>query len=295
LNDERDDMGYPELDRPDWAIDPELATERCVGFIREALKNAGCQKLVVGLSGGIDSAVSAGLAARAIGARNMLGVMMPYATSSEASLTDAAAVARTLDLPTEKVDITPMADAFLAGVPAADRIRRGNVMARCRMVILYDRSAREGALVLGTGNRTEGLLGYTTMFGDNACALNPIGQLYKTEIRLLAAHLGLPAEVLTKAPSADLWEGQADEDELGFSYAEVDRLLHHMVDQGLGLRQLESLGFAADMVEKVRRRMRAMAFKRLPAPVAVMPDRMDPDAGPAGQDDSDGFKDGGFH
>jgi NAD+ synthase len=145
------------------------------------------------------------------------------------------------------------------------------------MIVLYDCSARDDALVLGTGNRTEGLLGYTTMYGDNACALNPLGQLYKTEVRLLAADFGLPRAVLDKAPSADLWAGQADEDELGIRYAEVDRLLHHLVDEGLGERQLAALGFAPSLITRIVTRVRAMAFKRRLPPVAAMPGRVDPD------------------
>jgi NAD+ synthase len=197
---------------------------------------------------------------------------------------------------TEKVDITPLANPFLDSIPTDQQVRRGNIMARCRMMVLYDRSARDGSLVLGTGNRTEGLLGYTTMFGDNACALNPIGQLYKTEVRLLSAWLELPASVLTKAPSADLWEGQSDEDELGFTYAEVDHLLHHMIDEGLADRQLASLGFDVEMVTRVRQRVRAMAFKRQLAPVAAMEGRPDPDARVGAPEETvDDFKDGGFH
>ena len=222
--------------------------------------------------------------------------MMPYATSSAASLVDAAAVAENLGVKAEKVEITPMADAFLKDAPADARLRRGNVMARCRMIVLYDRSARDAALVLGTGNRTEDLLGYTTMYGDNACALNPLAKLYKTEVRLLAAHLGLPEAVLTKAPSADLWEGQSDEDELGFTYAEVDNLLHHMFDEGLGHKQLASMGFDVTLVQKVTDRVRAMAFKRNPAPVALFEGRPSPDQ-PAAADSSVpvDYKDGGFH
>ncbi len=285
-----------ELEHPDWAVEPEEAADRCTGFIRAILEAAGRESLVVGLSGGIDSAVSAGLAVRALGADKVLGVMMPYATSSSASVDDAAAVAAVLGMKTEKIDITPMADAFLGDIPAGDLIRCGNVMARCRMIVLYDISARDGSLVLGTGNRTEDLLGYTTMYGDNACALNPLGQLYKTEIRLLAKHLGLPEAVLTKAPSADLWEGQADEDELGYTYTEVDRLLVHMVDHGLGPKRLETLGFAAALVDKVAGRVKAMAFKRSAPPVAVFSGRSDPDGestvpAPAGES----FTDGGFH
>lgn len=278
---------------PVWAIPPADAAEKCTTFLREGLAAAGRESLVVGLSGGIDSAVAAGLAVKALGPERVLGVMMPYATSSAASLTDAADVAQALGLRTETVPVTPMADAFLQDIPAEDRVRRGNVMARCRMIVLYDRSARDGSLVLGTGNRTEGLLGYTTLYGDNACALNPIGQLYKTEIRLLAAWLGLPEAVLNKAPSADLWEGQADEDELGFSYAEADHLLHHLVDQQLGARRMQALGFAPELVGKIRERMQAMAFKRALPPMAAMPGRRDPDtlSATAGQS----YPDGGFH
>lgn len=286
-----------ELPRPEWALDPAPAADRCAEFIRAVLDRSGHGRLVVGLSGGIDSAVAAGLAARAIGAQNLLGILMPYATSSAASVADAQAVAETLGMPIETEPVTPMADAFLAGIPATEKVRRGNVMARCRMIVLYDRSVREQALVLGTGNRTEGLLGYTTMYGDNACALNPVGQLYKTEIRLLSRWLGLPEALLRKAPSADLWEGQADEDELGVTYAEVDRLLHHMVDRGLGRQQLASLGFAPDLVDRIARRVRGMAFKRQTPPVAQIPGRVDPDRAeiPALAEEGGGFADGGFH
>lgn len=288
-----------ELDHPDWAVEPAEAVDKCATFIRATLEAAGRDSLVIGLSGGIDSAVSAGLAARALGADKVLGVMMPYASSSAASVDDAEAVAAAVGMKTEKIEITSMADSFLADIPASDLIRRGNVMARCRMIVLYDISARDGSLVLGTGNRTEDLLGYTTMYGDNACALNPLGQLYKTEIRLLARELGLPRSVLTKAPSADLWEGQADEDELGYTYAEVDRLLVHMIDQDLGPRQLEALGFTGDLIDRVAGRVRAMAFKRAGAPVAEFPGRIDPDDQEAGSVDSEpggeAFTDGGFH
>lgn len=272
----------PHEPAPAWALAPAEVRARCRDFLREGLQASGRAGLVVGLSGGIDSAVAAALAVEALGADRVRGFMLPYATSSAASLTDAAAVAACLGLAVEKVDITPMADAFLAAIPAEARLRRGNVMARCRMIVLYDRSAQHDALVLGTGNRTESLLGYTTMYGDNACALNPIGQLYKTEVRLLAADFGLPSAVLAKAPSADLWAGQSDEDELGVSYAEVDRLLRHLVDEGLGERQLASLGFAPELVARIAARVRAMAFKRNLPPVAAMPGRVDPDAGAAG-------------
>jgi NAD+ synthase len=255
------------LDRPDWALDPTRATDQCASFIAETVAGAGLDGVVVGLSGGIDSAVAAALAVRALGPGKVHGVCLPYKTSNPDSLADGLAVAENLGLPAETVEITPFVDAFLAQRPDADAIRRGNVMARARMIVLFDTSQRLGRLVLGTGNRTEWLLGYTTLHGDEACGLNPVGQLYKTEIRLLADHLGLPRQVLTKRPSADLWEGQADEDELGFSYAEADRLLHHLVDEGLQPRQLAALGFAPAVIDRVAGRMRAQAFKRLAPPV----------------------------
>ncbi|MBM4129804.1 NAD+ synthase [bacterium] len=267
----------PAPDAP-WVLPPGLVRARCLDFLRSELAASGRSGLVIGLSGGIDSAVAAALAVEALGAERVRGCLLPYATSSAASVTDAQAVAASLGLTVELLDITPMADAFLAGIPGAERVRRGNVMARCRMIVLYDRSAAHDALVLGTGNRTESLLGYTTLYGDNACGLNPLGQLYKTEVRLLAADYGLPAAVRTKAPSADLWAGQSDEDELGVTYAEVDRLLHHLVDEGLGERRLASLGFAPALVARVSARVRAMAFKRRLPPVAAMPGRADPDA-----------------
>lgn len=256
-----------ENERPAWAIDPLRAARECAAFVRETVSRADATGVVLGLSGGIDSAVAAALAVQGLGAGGVLGVTMPYRTSASSSLADARLVADHLGIATEHADITATVDAFLADRPDADAIRRGNVMARARMLTLFDISRRDGRLVLGTGNRTEWLLGYTTLHGDAACGLNPIGQLYKTEIRLLADHLGLPREVLAKRPSADLWEGQADEDELGFTYAEADGLLHFLVDEHLAPRQLASLGFAPALVEKVATRMRAMAFKRVLPPV----------------------------
>ena len=263
-------------ERPEWAIDPVTAITRCTAFIGDTLAATGHDGVVVGLSGGIDSAVSAALAVRALTAAQVLGVKLPYATSSPDSLADADAVARNLGIATERVDITAMVDAYLETAGAADTLRRGNVMARVRMTVLYDLSARDRRLVLGTGNRTEDLLGYTTHHGDNASALNPIGQLYKTEIRMLAAQLGLPAALLVKAPSADLWVGQADEDELGFTYAEADRLLHFLIDERLGPRQIEALGFSRGLIDTIAAKVAAMAFKRSPTPVAVFPGRLDP-------------------
>ncbi|HPF35142.1 MAG TPA: NAD+ synthase [Candidatus Krumholzibacteria bacterium] len=262
----------------DWIIPAPQAAQGCCDFLRETMAASGLRRVVIGLSGGIDSAVSAGLAVRALGAENVHGVYLPYRTSAPESLADAQAVAAKLGITSELREITPMADAFLADVPADAAVRRGNVMARCRMIVLYDVSARERALVLGTGNRTETLLGYATLHGDAAFALNPLGDLYKEEVRALARFLELPAAVLDKSPSADLWEGQTDEDELGYSYADADRVLHFMIDEGLGDAQLRSLGFSAALLADVRARVRAQAFKWLPVPYARVLDRPMPDA-----------------
>jgi len=251
---------------PEWALDIAAATERCAGFITGTLAASGRHGLVLGLSGGIDSAVAAGLAVKALGPERVHAIRMPYKTSNQNSLDDAQAVASCLGLQADTVDISPVVDAFLARVSDADPVRRGNVMARVRMITLFDASQARKSLVLGTGNRTEWLLGYTTLHGDEACGLNPVAQLYKTEIRLMAEHLGLPAAVIDKAPSADLWDGQSDEDELGFTYADADTLLHHMVDEGLEARQLETLGYAPALIEKVAGRMRSQSFKRVSPP-----------------------------
>jgi NAD+ synthase len=262
---------------PDWVIPPGTAVAAAERFVAEQVAQAGADGVVVGLSGGVDSAVAAALAVRGLGPQRVRGIFLPYRSSHPSSLIDAQAVAETLGVATELVEITPLVDAWSGLQPDADHRRRGNVMARARMLLLYDLSQRDGRLVLGTGNRSEWLLGYTTLHGDSACAFNPLGGLYKTEVRLLAAHLGLPEGVRSKPPSADLWHGQTDEDELGFTYAEADRLLHHLVDERLGERQLAALGFAPELVDRVRARLRAMAFKRLPAPVLSFPGRRDPD------------------
>ena len=233
-----------------------------VGFLDAEVRKVGLARAVLGLSGGIDSAVSAAIAARALGPENVLGVMMPYAASSPESVADAKAVAANLGIETLLVDITPQVDAYFALFPDASKLRRGNKMARERMTILYDHSAVRGALVIGTSNKTELLLGYGTLYGDMASALNPIGDLYKTQVWGLARHLGLPASVIDKAPTADLWSGQTDEHELGFSYHEVDRLLFRMIDERCSTDELLDLGFEAAFVEKVARMVRTSQFKR---------------------------------
>jgi NAD+ synthase len=256
------------------AVDPALAVQVIVGFIRRQLEQAGFSRLVVGLSGGVDSATVAFLAARAVGPDDLLTVRMPYRTSSEASETDAMRVVTALGCRTERVDITPMVDPMLALIsdddPTALNIRRGNVMARQRMIVLYDRSAVFDALVVGTSNKTEALLGYGTLHGDMAAALAPIGDLYKTQLRGVAGELGVPEEVVAKPPSADLWPGQTDEAELGSSYDLLDRALYALVDRRWTVDRCVRAGLPRDLVEWVGRRVARMEFKRQLPPVAKL-------------------------
>lgn len=231
-------------------------------FIAREVGRVGVARVVLGLSGGVDSAVSAALAARALGAENVLGVMMPYRSSSKESLADANTVASALKIDTMIVEITEQIDAYFAKFSDASERRRGNKMARERMTILYDQSAARSALVLGTSNKTELLLGYGTLYGDMASAVNPIGDLYKTQVWTLAEHLKLPKSVIRKAPTADLWEGQTDEAELGFGYHDVDRLLYRLVDERASRAELLELGFQADFVDRVRGLVQSSQFKR---------------------------------
>lgn len=256
------------------AIEPAQAVEVIVGFIRSQMQQTGFTRLVVGLSGGVDSAAVAYLAARAIGADNLLAIRMPYRTSSEASETDALRVVEDLGCRTERIEITPMVEPMLELIsgedPAATNVRRGNVMARQRMIILYDRSAAFDALVIGTSNKTEALLGYGTLHGDMAAALQPIGDLYKTQLRAVARELGVPEEVVAKPPSADLWPGQTDEGELGRSYDALDRVLFALVDRRWTIDRCVTAGLERSLVEWVAARVARMEFKRQLAPVAKL-------------------------
>lgn len=256
------------------AVEPAQAVEVIVNFISSQMAQAGFERLIVGLSGGVDSATVAFLAARAIGPDNLLAVRMPYRTSSEASETDALRVVEALGCRTERVEITPMVDPMLELIAgddeAAINVRRGNVMARQRMIVLYDRSAAWDALVSGTSNKTEALLGYGTLFGDMAGALQPIGDLYKTQLRAVARELGVPEEVVAKAPSADLWPGQTDEGELGRSYDALDRALFALVDRRWTIDRCVSAGLDRGLVEWVARRVAQMEFKRQLPPVAKL-------------------------
>jgi NAD+ synthase len=255
-------------------IDPELVRKILVGFIRDELGKAGFRRAVIGLSGGIDSSTSCFLAAEALGPENVLALRMPYRTSSRDSLEDAQTVIEMLGVHSDTVDITPMVDPLFARFPDMDQRRRGNAMARMRMIVLYDRSEAWKGLVIGTGNKTEGLLGYTTLYGDSACAINPIGDLYKTQVRQLAAALGVPERIRLKPPTADLWAGQTDEGEMGFTYADVDQVLYLLFDARYSIEETVALsGFPRPFVEEVWRRVQRAQYKRQPPIIAKLSTR----------------------
>jgi len=242
-------------------------------FVRDETRNAGFQKGLIGLSGGVDSAVVAFLTAEALGKENTLGVFMPYRTSNPQSGEDAELVATSLGIRTERVDISPMVDPYLSREEGMDRIRAGNIMARQRMIVLYDISARDRSLVIGTSNKTELLLGYGTLFGDMVCAINPLGDLYKSQVWQLAETLGIPASIIRKKPSADLWEGQTDEGEFGFTYASVDYLLYLMIDERRTDVELRAAGFEDTFIAKVRSMVMNSQFKRRPPIIAKISHR----------------------
>jgi NAD+ synthase len=199
----------------------------------------------------------------------VLAVLMPYRTSSPESRADAEAVVADLGCASELVDISRIVDGYFEpDRTEASPLRRGNFMARARMMVLYDHSVTWGGLVIGTGNKTETLIGYSTLWGDSASAFNPIGDLYKSQIRQLSVAIGVPGAIITKAPSADLWPGQTDEAEVGFSYAEVDRMLFRLVDRRLSLDEVVADGFERELVERVDRMVAGSEFKRQVPPIA---------------------------
>ena len=254
-------------------INTDLARKILTGFIRTELQRVGFSKAVIGLSGGIDSALSCYLAVDALGAENVLAVRMPYTSSSQDSLDDAAEVIAELGIPSLTIPIGDIVDSLYAQFPEANNMRRGNAMARSRMIILFDQSEAFGGLVIGTSNKTENLLGYSTIYGDSACAINPIGDLYKAQVLQLSEALGIPASIVHKPPSADLWVGQTDEEELGFTYAEADKLLYLLVDRRYSPEECVTAGFAQEFVSQVVQRVRRNHFKRVMPPIAKLSNR----------------------
>lgn len=257
----------------DLTINPDLARKILTGFIKSELTRAGFSRAVVGLSGGIDSALSCVLATEALGPENVLAVRMPYRSSSPESLDHAQLVIEQFKVQSETIEITDMVDGLISRAPEMSKTRKGNIMARARMIVLYDLSEVFKGLVVGTGNKTEILLGYSTLWGDSASALNPIGDLYKGQVRQLARALNIPAVIIDKAPSADLWAGQTDEGELGFTYDEVDKLLFLLVDQRYSPEECVEAGFERAFVDQVVFRIRRSQFKRMLPPIAKVSNR----------------------
>jgi NAD+ synthase len=245
----------------EFKIKPKDIEEKLINFISRTVRAKGFDKVIIGLSGGLDSSTVACLAKKALGEDNVIAVIMPYGRLSQPGERDGKKLARMLRLKTEYVDISHMVDAYFSKVKYMDNVRKGNKMARERMSILYDLSKKYNALVIGTSNKTEILLGYGTLYGDTACALNPIGGLYKTQLKPLAKYLGLPAYIRDKVPTAGLWHGQTDEDELGYRYKDIDRLLFFMVDKRLTDRQLLKKGFSRKFVSDIRKRIKDNRFK----------------------------------
>jgi len=245
-----------------------MVKELLVKFLRDETKNAGFHRGVLGLSGGVDSAVSASLTAEALGKENTIAVIMPYRTSNPRSVEDAQLVVDRLKIRSEMIDISAMVDAYCEMRKVSDKVRRGNVMARMRMIALYDVSAKEEALVIGTSNKTELMVGYGTLFGDTASAINPLGDLYKTQVWQLAGELGIPKSIIEKTPSADLWEGQSDEGDLGCTYAELDSLLFRLVDERRNDDELRKFDFNPEFVARVKGLIQKNQFKRRPPLIA---------------------------
>jgi NAD+ synthase len=263
-------MAEPEIS---LEINPDLARRLLVDFLRSEIHRAGFERGVVGLSGGVDSSLACFLAAEALGPENVLAVRMPYKTSSPDSYEHGQLVVQATGVQEITIPITDMVDPLFLRFPEADSVRQGNVMARARMIVLFDQSAATRGLVIGTGNKTEILLGYTTLYGDSACALNPLGDLYKTQVRQLAHAVGVPEVIVAKPPSADLWAGQTDEGELGFTYADVDRLLLLLVDNRYSPQACVDTGFDRRFVETVVERIRRSQFKRALPLIAKLSNR----------------------
>ena len=250
-------------------IDPKLTEEWLVHFIRHEMSTRGFKRAVIGVSGGVDSAVAAYLAARALGPKNVLGIRMPYKTSSKDSLEHGQAVIDALGIDGCTVDISAAVDGYMQHDPKADPARKGNVMARMRMIVLFDQSAKHQAIPLGTGNKTERLFGYFTWHADDAPPINPLGDLFKTQVWTLAKHLGVPEEIVTKAPTADLVVGQTDEGDFGISYKKADEILNWML-AGYKPQELVERGFADADVKLVRKRLESTHWKRRLPTVAML-------------------------
>ena len=242
-------------------------------FIKDELSKFNYKRGIFGLSGGLDSSVCALLAVKALKPGNVIGLIMPYGKTFAEDVKDAQELSQLLGIKSKTIDISPMIDVYFSKYPSKSRIAKGNKMARERMSILYDFSVREKALILGTSNKTELLLGYGTIHGDMACAINPLGDLYKTQIRQLAEHLGVPEKIRKKSPSAGLWTGQTDEKEIGISYNEMDGILYQLVDKRTPRREMITSGFKKEDIEKMINLIKNSEFKRHLPPIPKISSR----------------------
>jgi NAD+ synthase len=257
----------------DLTINTDVARRILTSFIRSEVTRVGFTRAIINLSGGLDSALSCALAAEALGGENVMALRLPYRTSSPDSLEHAQLMIDKFQVQSETIDITKMVDPLIEHNPEMSNTRKGNIMARTRMIVLYDQSEAFKGLAIGTSNKTEILLGYTTMWGDMASAINPIGDLYKTQIRQLARAIDIPAPIIDKPPSADLWIGQTDEAELGFTYEQVDKLLYLLVDHRFSAQECVEEGFDEKFVNAVINRVRRNQFKRMMPPIAKLSNR----------------------
>lgn len=254
-------------------INPELVTRILTNFIKEETRKAGFERVILGLSGGLDSSVCACLAVRALKAEHVLGLIMPYRDLDQTGQEHARRMAELLGIKYIKIDISPQIDAYFSIFPTENQLLRGNKMARERMSILYDFSAREKALILGTSNKTELLIGYGTIHGDMACGINPMGDLYKTQVRQLARYLEVPEEIIIKKPTAGLWPGQTDEEEIGLSYEELDSILFKLVDLRQSPEEVISSGHEVGKVKRIIQLIKQSEFKRRMPPIAKISSR----------------------
>ena len=243
-------------------LDCEKECERIARFLCDYAEHAGRPRFVVGLSGGLDSSVAASLATRAVGPENVKAMILPHKVSSPESERDARLMIRRLRIPFTRFEITGMMEPLFRRYPDMNKTRRGNAMARCRMLLLYDHSEEFGGLVLGTSNRTEWLLGYFTIYGDGAAAIEPLAHLYKCQVRRLAMYMDIPDHIIEKPPSADLWTGQTDEKELGFTYDAADQILFLLTERNLSVEEVAAQGFDGKVVRAVKEHVESTTFKR---------------------------------
>ncbi len=248
-------------------INLDVTTDIIVKFIYDSIKKNGFKNGVIGVSGGIDSALVLALTVKAIGKENTFAILMPFRTSSPDSLSDGKYLCDKFDVDYEVIDITPSIDPYFEKFPTDNKTLIGNKCARERMSILYDFSGRKNALVVGTSNKTEILIGYSTLYGDSAAAFLPIGDLYKSEVFLMAEHLGIPERIINKKPSADLWKNQTDEEEIGFTYETLDKILYMMIDQRASDKELKVSGFSSKDIIRIKKMISSSHFKRTMPPI----------------------------